>query len=400
MHLRAFSEWFHYTIISDNRHFERRNTMFDKLRQSKLMFWSLELLILACLIFVSSKINFIFGPIGTFFSTLFAPVLVAGFLYYILNPIVKLLTKAKIKRIWAIAIVFVILIVALALTLGTVIPNLVRQLSSLATSLPDVFASLEAWFYKTADLPIFKQLDLVSYIKNIDISYGSIIQQFVSGLSNSLGSIVSTVTSVGIVVFTAPFILFYMLKDGERMVPAMRQFLPKKHQAEIEELLGKLDYTLSKYISGQAIECLFVGTFTFIGYWLVGVDYAFLFGVIAGLTNLIPYLGPYIGLAPAVFVTVFDSPFKALLCCIVVLVVQQLDGNIIYPNVIGKSLQIHPLTIILVLLVAGNLAGLLGIFLGVPVYAILKTIVVYAMGIFKTARQDKTMGMITTEQKE
>ncbi len=73
--------------------------------------------------------------------------------------------------------------------------------------------------------------------------------------------------------------------------------------------------------------------------------------------------GPYLGLIPAVLVTVFDEPFRALLCCVVVLVVQQLDGNVIYPNVIGKSLAIHPLTIILVLLVAGNLAGLLGIFL-------------------------------------
>lgn len=122
---------------------------------------------------------------------------------------------------------------------------------------------------------------------------------------------------------------------------------------------------------------------------MLGVRYAFLFGVIAGFTNLIPYLGPYLGLAPAVFVTVFDEPVKALLCCLVVLVVQQIDGNIIYPNVIGKSLQIHPLTIIIVLLVAGNIAGLLGIFLGVPFYAIAKTIVFHVMGMIKESKTDK-----------
>ncbi|MGE9641793.1 AI-2E family transporter, partial [Escherichia coli] len=85
-----------------------------------------------------------------------------------------------------------------------------------------------------------------------------------------------------------------------------------------------LNKTLANYISGQAIECLFVGTFTFLGYMVIGVDYAFLFGVIAGLTNLIPYLGPYLGLAPAFLVTVFNDPVKALLCCVVVLIVQQL----------------------------------------------------------------------------
>ena len=96
------------------------------------------------------------------------------------------------------------------------------------------------------------------------------------------------------------------------------------------DLLGQLNQTLSSYISGQAIECLFVGTFTIIGYSLLGVRYAFLFGVIAGFTNLIPYLGPYLGLAHAVLVTIFNEPVKAALCCLVVLVVQQLDGNIIY----------------------------------------------------------------------
>lgn len=362
------------------------SSLFEKLRQSKLFFWSAELLVIATLIFVSSKINFIFTPIGTFFSTLFAPVLVAGFLYYILNPIVNLLMKTKMKRIFAILIVFLLLIIALVLLLVSVIPSLISQLSSLASNMPDVFKSVEAWVYQMAELPIFKDFDLTKYIEQLDISYGNIIQQFISGLSSSLGSIVSTVASTTIIIVTAPFILFYMLKDGDRMVPGIKRFLPKKRQNDIVELLGKLNKTLSSYISGQAIECLFVATFTVIGYSLIGVRYAFLFGVIAGITNLIPYLGPYIGLAPAVFVTVFDEPFKALLCCLVVLIVQQIDGNIIYPNVIGKSLQIHPLTIILILLVAGNIAGLLGIFLAVPFYAVCKTIVVH---IFQMIRQNK-----------
>lgn len=363
--------------------------MFERLRQSKLFFWSAELLVIATLIFVSSKINFIFTPIGTFFSTLFAPVLVAGFLYYILNPIVNLLMKTNMKRIFAILIVFLLLIVALVLILVSVIPSLVSQLSSLASNMPDVFKNVEAWVYQMAGLPIFKDFDLTNYIDQLDISYGKIIQQFITGLSSSLGSIVSTVASTTIIIVTAPFILFYMLKDGDRMVPGIKRFLPEKRQDDIVELLGKLNKTLSSYISGQAIECLFVATFTVIGYSLIGVRYAFLFGVIAGVTNLIPYLGPYIGLAPAVFVTVFDEPFKALLCCLVVLIVQQIDGNIIYPNVIGKSLQIHPLTIILILLVAGNIAGLLGIFLAVPFYAVCKTIVVYAFQMIRKNKMDE-----------
>lgn len=96
---------------------------------------------------------------------------------------------------------------------------------------------------------------------------------------------------------------------------------------------------------------------------------------------MIPYVGPYLGLAPALFVTLFSGHEKALLhaalACVVVLIVQQIDGNIIYPNVIGKSLDIHPLTIIIILLVAGNIAGLLGMILGVPFYAVCKTVFIH-----------------------
>ncbi len=360
--------------------------MFEKLRQSKLMFWSLELLIIATLIFVSSKINFVFEPIGTFFSTLFAPVLIAGFLYYILNPIVNLLMKTKIKRTLAVVIVLLLLLAAIVWILLSVIPNLVQQLSSLASNMPNFIREVEAGLREISQLPVFKDLDIGKYMDQLDISYGTIIQQFLSGVSTSLGSIVGSIASATVVIITAPFILFYMLKDGEKLVPNVQHLFPEKRKNQIVELLGQLNKTLANYISGQAIECLFVGTFTFLGYWMIGVEYAFLFGVIAGLTNLIPYLGPYLGLAPAFLVTVFNEPFKALLCCVVVLIVQQLDGNIIYPNVIGKSLQIHPLTIIIVLLVAGNIAGLLGIFLGVPFYAICKTIIVY---IAKSIREDK-----------
>ena len=344
----------------------------NRFKESKLFFWSVELLVVAMLLFIASKINFLFAPIGTFFSTLFAPVLVAGFLYYLLNPVVNLLMKTKMKRIYAVLLVFLLLIIALVLILLTIIPKI----------------------YEIAELPIFKQIDLTSYIEKMDISYANIIQQFLSSLSSSLGSIVSTVASTTIVLVTAPFILFYMLKDGDKLVPAIQRFLPEKRKDDIVDLLGQLNQTLSSYISGQAIECLFVGTFTIIGYSLLGVRYAFLFGVIAGFTNLIPYLGPYLGLAPAVLVTIFNEPVKAALCCLVVLVVQQLDGNIIYPNVIGKSLKIHPLTIILILLVAGNLAGLLGIFLGVPFYAICRTIIYYVIDMVKAGRSEKVTNAV------
>ncbi|MGM0123835.1 permease [Enterococcus sp. AZ194] len=359
--------------------------MFEKLRKSKLMFWSLELLIIASFAFMLTKINFLFAPVGTFFSTLFAPVLIAGFLYYLLNPIVNFLMKFKLRRIYAIILVFVLFVVAIVWLALSFIPSLVSQISALASNMPTIVKNTQAWLTDMSNLPMFKDLDITKYVEQLNLSYGDIIQKFLSGLSSGLGSVVGTIASTTMTIVTVPFILFYMLKDSDKLVPNIKRFFPENRRSQIVELLGQMNQTLANYISGQAIECVFVGTFTFLGYLILGVDYAFLFGVIAGLTNLIPYLGPYLGLAPAFLVTVFNSPIQAFLCCIVVLIVQQLDGNIIYPNVIGKSLQIHPLTIILVLLVAGNLSGLLGIFLGIPFYAICKTVVAF---VVKVVRED------------
>jgi Predicted permease len=376
--------------------------MFDKFKQSKLFFWSVEVLVLATLFLVFTKISFIFQPIGTFFTTLFAPVLIAGFLFYMLNPVVAFMTnRLKIKRILAIILVFLLLIIALVLIIGSIIPQLVLQLSQLANAMPDVVKQVESWAQELQQNDfinqIFTQIDLTKQLDSMNLSYGKIIQGFLSGLSSSLGSIVGSIATTTMTLVTAPFILFYMLKDGDKILPNVAKVVPEKRREQVKKLLVDMNKTLSNYISGQAIECIFVGTFTFLGYWLVGVDYAFLFGMIAGVTNLIPYLGPYLGLLPAVLVTVFNEPWKALLCCVIVLVVQQLDGNIIYPNVIGKSLAIHPLTIIIVLLVGGNIAGLLGIFLGVPFYAICRTIVLFIVALIKEDGTAKKQGRILKE---
>ncbi len=367
--------------------------MFEKIKNSKLMFWSVELLIITTLILVSSKIDFVFQPIGTFFTTLFAPILIAGFLYYLLNPLVNLLMKMGVKRLAAIALIFILLIGMIVLIFMSIIPNLVEQLVSLARNIPGFISNMQTWLQELANnatrFPLFKELDVDKYISNLDVSAGSIIQQSLTGVTNGLGSVIGKITTIVLLLVTVPFILFYMLKDGEKLVPNIERLFPEKQRENIKGLLQQLNKTLSDYISGQAIECLFVGTFTFLGYLLIGVDYAFLFGVIAGLTNLIPYLGPYLGLAPALIYTFFDSPTRALLCIVVVIIVQQIDGNVIYPNVIGKSLNIHPLTIILILLVAGNLSGILGVFLGVPVYAILRTLVVFVVKIVKQSKQEE-----------
>lgn len=360
--------------------------MLDRLKKSKLMFWSLELLIVASLIWICTKISFIFSPIGTFISTLFIPIIISGFLFYLFNPVVKFLMKIKIKkfkfsRTLSVAILFVFLAILLVALIGYLIPRVVSQLSQLVVNLPDyanaVSESSKDTFNHLNKYAWFKEIDFTSYLNQFENSIGTYFKSIATNLTNSIGSMIGVVTSVTVVALTVPVMLFYMLKDGQKLVPTLKKLVPEKHGDELVELLDRMGDTISAYIGGQAIECIFVGVFTAIGYSIIGMPYILLLGVVAGLANIIPYIGPYIGIFPALIIAVTQSTQMVIFVVIVVLIVQQIDGNFVYPNVIGKSLNIHPLTIIVLLLVAGNIAGLLGMILGIPLYAVVKVVIKY-----------------------
>lgn len=358
-------------------------------RKKKLMFWSAELLLLASLIFVFTKIQFVFSPVFTFFQTLFAPFLIAGFLFYLLNPLVKMLMKIrikkfKVKRPLAITVVFLLLISVLGLVISFFIPRLIEQIKSLVVGLPGYLSELQRFLthlFNNSHIDWLQKVDLHSYMNKFEGSLTSVLKKFILSLTTSLGSVIGTITSVTVTLVTVPFILFYMLKDGEKLVPTVEKFFPEHNRNKVARLLHEMSATLSRYISGQMIECLFVGTFSAIGYSMTGIPYALLVGLFAGITNIIPYLGPYIGLMPALFLAFSKSLPTVFWVIVVCIIVQQLDGNLVYPNVIGKSLHLHPLTIIIILLVAGNIAGLLGMILGVPLYAVTKVVVKFVYDI-------------------
>ncbi len=372
--------------------FQRMIEMFERISKNKVMWLTIECLLIATLIWVCSQIGFVFSPLGTFISTLFAPILIAGFLFYLFDPVVRLLMKIKVReknlsRTWSIAIVFLILAVLTAIAAAIIIPLLVSQIGALIVQTPDYLKTLQHLgnhYYRRLDqLTWFKQLKVDQYLTELQTNFLNWLKKLAGNLTMSLGSFINTITSITITIVTVPFILFYMLKDGEHFVPNVQKVFPSKHEDQVAELFHKMSQTLSKYIAGQVIECLFVATFISLGYWIIGMPYAFLLGVFAGMTNIIPYLGPYIGIFPALILGATLSTKMAILVIVVCIVVQQIDGNLIYPNVIGKTLKIHPLTIILLLLVAGNLAGLLGMILAVPVYAVLKVVIGYIYDIYR-----------------
>lgn len=345
---------------------------------------------IALLIFVSTKISFVFQPIGIFITTLFFPILIAGFLFFLFNPIVTFLAKRKVPKGLAILLIYVAFLGLLGLLIGTIGPSLSRQVAALIKDTPNYIQEGKFFIEDMSNTVWFKwtmQQDYVSLEK-----IGNTIQNYLTtlpkNLTNSLSSMFNVVTNITLVIVTVPFVLFYMLKDGHKFSGAILKFVPKKYHESGAIVLHDTVETLATYIQGQLLVCLFVGIGTFIGYLFIDLPYAILFALIGAVTNIIPYVGPFLGAAPAFIVALIHSPTQALLVVVVIVIVQQLDGNLISPLVIGKRLNTHPLTIIILLLVAGNLAGILGMILAVPTYSVAKTVILNIVRFMKLRNEN------------
>ena len=365
-----------------------------KTKQQTILYWSLELLILALLVWVCSKLDFVFRPVIIFISVTFVPLVISLFLYYMLNPVVKLLTKIKLGK-WCLPRSIASLLVVLLLILLVVgafmalIPSLVNELTQLIKWLPTATKDTQAWIVQLSHHPMLERVDLKGLYNQYSSQVAKYAQALLASLSSSAGTLIGAVTKAVVIAVTVPVMLFYMLKDGNRLVPSVQRFFSQRHGEEVSNLLHQMNATLSAYISGQAIECLFVALATSIGYVIIGQPLAIVLGLIAGVTNMIPYIGPYIGIAPALLVALTVAPEKLLWVIVVVLVVQQVDSNIIYPNIIGKTLNIHPLTIIILLLAAGNIAGIAGMILCIPFYAVVKTMFGYFWSIWQLRQTEE-----------
>ena len=198
-------------------------------------------------------------------------------------------------------------------------------------------------------------------------------------LANSFTYLTSFISTVFLLIMV-PFFLIYMLKDHEKFIPALAKFFKGERKSICSRLNERFKLHI-KIIHSRTSDCkCYFRVILYIGYTIIGLPYTPLLVLFAGVANLIPFLGPWLSFAPAAVLGIIDSPTTFIWVCVVTLIAQQLEGNVITPNVMGKSLSIHPLTIIVVILAAGDLGGFTLILIAVPLYAVLKTI---ASNVFK-----------------
>lgn len=350
-----------------------------------LIYSLIVLILIGITIFIYNKVSFIFHPLIVVFSTIVAPAILAFIAYYLLNPIVDVLEKMRIKRVWGIIIIALAVGGILTGIILVTAPIIERQVTDLIETFPRYLSqmgdNIQSWLKHSILGPYYDEgynwvVDNLSDLPNK-------VSEYLGGAIEGFKNVASTVTNVVIAIITFPIILFFLLKDGKRFKEYCVTLLPPKFRKDVDQILKNMDDQVGSYIQGQIIVALCIGILLYIGYIIIGLDYAIVLAITAAVTSVVPYLGPMIAISPAIIIAIVTSPFMLLKLAIVWGAVQFLEGNFISPNVMGKTMKIHPLTIVIVLLVAGNLFGLIGVILGIPGYAIVKVLVVYLYGKFK-----------------
>jgi predicted PurR-regulated permease PerM len=203
---------------------------------------------------------------------------------------------------------------------------------------------------------------------------------------NFFMGVVSTVTNISTIILMIPFILFYFLKDDEEFSKKLLEHLPKKHVANAEKVLHDIDKALSSYLVGQMTVALADGILMYIGYMIIGIKYPLILSIFVTITAIIPFFGPYIGIVPAIFVALTMNPWMALKVFLLQTIVQQIDGNFIAPQIMKQKLNVHPVTVILLLMIGSALYGFVGLLIVVPVYAALTVTLKNFYRIYKTEK--------------
>ncbi|QGQ48578.1 AI-2E family transporter [Metabacillus sediminilitoris] len=361
--------------------------MFKKfILNNRFVLFLLVLLLIGINILIFREVSFIFTPFEVLFKTVLLPIIMAAVFYYLLNPIVNYLEKLKVKRVYSILLLYILIIGLISILIVSVIPFLREQVMSLVQKFPQYARDVEALIEQIVGSKFVYEaqktlnIDVADLANNISTQ----VTKLVNNTWTGIGTFVGVVKDFLLALIILPFILFYLLKDGMKLPSYILKFLPIPLRSQSFEVMKEINSSISLYIRGQIIVSFCIGILMFIGFLIIGLEYASLLALIAAFTSVVPYLGPAIAITPALIIAIVTSPIMLLKLIIVWTVVQLIEGKFISPQIMGRNLHIHPITIIFVILTAGNLFGVKGVILAVPGYAILKVIATHLFEWVKT----------------
>ncbi|WP_117279992.1 AI-2E family transporter [Streptococcus intermedius] len=334
-------------------------------------------LLLGLNIFVLSKISFIFLPVLEFIGVIMLPVILAGLLYYLLNPIVDFMEKHRINRLVAITIVFILIALLLIWGLAVAIPSLQHQIVSFAKNLPANLKKsnkiIQDFLENRISDDVKPQLEEIA--NNFSNQVTTWASHFSSKAVNWVSTLISTASQVIVAIIIMPFILFYLLRDGKNLKSYLIKFMPTKFRDPVGQILTDVNTQLANYVRGQVTVAIIVAIMFIIFFKIIGLRYAVTLGVTAGILNLVPYLGSFLAMLPALVLGLIAGPIMLLKVIVVFIVEQTIEGRFVSPLILGSQLNIHPINVLFVLLTAGSMFGIWGVLLGIPIYASAKVVI-------------------------
>ncbi|WDV44127.1 AI-2E family transporter [Clostridiaceae bacterium M8S5] len=351
----------YYLIRIGNRYLEA-----DKaLRISKKQF--IKISIFSVFILVIIKI-YISVPIvkDVIFAIIFSITIA-----YILNPLANFLEMKGIKRSLAIVLIYVVMITFAIVVYILIVPSMLEEISNLIDDFPDYIVQInnkiDSLYTNIDKLP----KGLGNFKSIIDNIIAMVEKLITSGINNITEKIASTFSKI-LVLVLIPVITFYFLKDKELFKKSIILTCPKRYRDDLLKISRKMNVILGRFVRGQLILATFIGIASAVGLFFIKVKFWLIIGIVAGIASIIPYFGPIIGIIPALFFALLDSTTKAIWVIILFFAVQQFEGDILSPRIVGESVGLHPVIVMVVLLIGGGIFGVMGMLLSVPSVVFIK----------------------------
>lgn len=314
----------------------------------------------------------IFEPLFILLSTISIPLLFGGLLYYISLPFKLLLERNGFGRLTSITTIVIMLLITVGVVLSMIIPAIINEVKYLIANWPFLQYELNRLI---RILSLQAELLPVSTEEMTNNFLGDVNEFIRTILSNLLTILASTIGTLFMVIII-PFFSFFMLKDHEKFIPAVtKPFKGRLNGFLVETLIG-IDAALKSFISGRILASIFRSLIIFVGFGALRLDYALLLAFAALFLNVIPFLGMWITFFISLSVSLIQEPVMAIWVSVILIASFYIENNYITPQLVSDKLKIHPLTVITLVVTAGNFSGLIGVILSLPLYMLVKEVVV------------------------
>lgn len=352
-----------------------RKTRLGCVTQHRWLFYLLGTLLVLLNLFMIKQLSEVFYPLSVMSEIVGPPLVLATVFFYLFNPVVTWLEVKGISRGWGVLLIFLVMVGFVAVSILYIFPIVQKQIELIIIVLPayiEELIRLGETVIRTSEFnQIYEQMQGSNIVETLTQQGTNVLNATVNGL----GSIVNVLAQAVFVLLTVPFILYFLLVSPEKIPQQVLYITPVKWRNTISTFLSEVHRQLSIYVRGQLMVAFFVGTAFLIGFAIIGLDFYIVLAIIGGVLNLVPYLGSIIAALLALVIGFFQAPIMVVYVLVVIMLESLIENRIIQPFILGNQLNIHPITILFIMLIAGNLMGIMGLLLGIPIYAILKIIV-------------------------